>query len=194
MQERDVSVHITTGTVIKTILLVLLVYVLWFLRDIVLVVLTAIVIASAIEPAIRFFVRRGLPRLLGVIIMYALVIGVFFGILFFSVPPILNDAASFLKQLPQTLSSINVAQATGGWLPWNFSSVFSSADILQSISATITSSTGGVFSTVSAFFGGLVSFILIVVFSFYLSVQETGVDDFLRIVTPTDNQAYVLHL
>ncbi len=35
---------------------------------------------------------------------------------------------------------------------------------------------------------------LIVVFSFYFSVQETGVDDFLRVVTPVKEQAYVLHL
>jgi hypothetical protein len=41
-----------------------------------------------------------------------------------------------------------------------------------------------VFTTLSAFFGGLTSFVLIVVFSFYFSVQETGVDDFLRVVTP----------
>lgn len=35
---------------------------------------------------------------------------------------------------------------------------------------------------------------LIVVFSFYFSVQETGVDDFLRVVTPIQEQAYVLNL
>src|SRR4029078_7921335 len=64
----------------------------------------------------------------------------------------------------------------------------------QNISTTITDSTGGIFTTVTAFFGGLVSFILIVVFSFYFSVQETGVDDFLRIVTPIKEQVYVLHL
>jgi len=194
MEDRELNVQITTGTILKTILLVILVYLLWYLRDIVLVVLTAIVIASAMEPAIRFFSRRGLPRILSVILMYLIVIGIFFGVLFFFIPPVLNDAATFLKQLPQTLSSINVQQVTGGWLPWNVSSVFSSADILQSLSQTITSSTGGIFSTVSAFFGGIVSFGLIVVFSFYLSVQETGVDDFLRIVTPIKEQAYVLHL
>ena len=35
------------------------------------------------------------------------------------------------------------------------------------------------------------SFLLIIVFSFYFAVIETGVDDFLRIVTPRRHQKYV---
>ena len=46
----------------------------------------------------------------------------------------------------------------------------------------------------STVFGGVFSFILIIVFSFYFAVLETGVDDFLRIVTPRKYEAYVLDL
>jgi predicted PurR-regulated permease PerM len=195
MQERDLSVTITPGTIVSVLLFLTLAFLLWFLRDIVLVVLTAVVIASAMEPAILFFVRRGFHRLLSVIFMYALVIGIFFGVLFFFIPPILNDASTFLKQLPQTLSTLNISDSTHGLLPWgSVADTFSSADFLQNISTTITDSTGGIFTTVTAFFGGMLSFILIVVFSFYFSVQETGVDDFLRVVTPIQEQVYVLHL
>jgi len=80
-------------------------------------------------------------------------------------------------------------------LPWgNIGQNISSAELLRNVSATLAETTGGVFTTLSAFFGGLTSFVLIVVFSFYFSVQETGVDDFLRVVTPTAHQAYVLNL
>jgi predicted PurR-regulated permease PerM len=193
MQGSHISINITAGSIIKVILFGLLVFLLWYLRDIVLVVLSAIVIASAMEPAIRYFMRHGLNRLLSVILIYVLVASIFFGTLLFFIPPILDDAANFLQQLPATLSSINLSDTTHGLLPWSAPS-FSSADLLQNISSTITSTTGGVFDTVSAFFGGLTSFVLIVVFSIYFSVQETGVDDFLRIVTPAANQVYVLNL
>jgi predicted PurR-regulated permease PerM len=194
MESRHVSVNITAGSMIKAILFVLLLALLWFLRDIVVVVLTAIVLASAMEPGIGFFRRYHFPRILAIITLYLLIGVVFFGIIFFFIPPVLNDAANLLQQLPQTLSSINVSQITQG-LPWaQFTSSFTSADLLQNLSSTITTTTGGVFNTVSAFFGGLTSFVLVVVFSFYFCVQETGVDDFLRIVTPVENQAYVLNL
>lgn len=192
---RDVSVAISLGSIVKAILFVVLIAVLWFLRDIVLIVLTAIVIASAMEPATHFLMRYGVARVLAVILMYLFIALVFFSVLFFFIPPVLDDAASFLQQLPATLSSLNIPDTTGGLLSWgNVGSFISSADLLRNISATLADSTGGVFTTLSAFFGGVASFALIVVFAFYFSVQETGVDDFLRIVTPAGHQAYVLNL
>ena len=195
MSERNLSITITPGTILTVLLFLALAALVWFLRDIVLVMLTAVVIASAMEPAVLFFMRHGLNRLLAVITLYVIVVGIFFAVLCFFIPPILNDASLFLKQLPQTLSNLNISDTTHGLLPWgSVADTFSSADFLQNVSTTITDSTGGIFTTVSAFFGGVVSFVLIVVFSFYFSVQETGVDDFLRIVTPVKEQVYVLHL
>ncbi len=192
---KDVSVTITSGSIVNAILFVLLIALLWFLRDIVLIVLTAVVIASAMEPATRFWMHYGVARVLAVILMYLLIAFIFFSVLFFFIPPVLDDAASFLIQLPQALSSLNISNTTHGLLPWgDVGSVLSSAGLLHDVSATLADSTGGVFTTLSAFFGGVASFVLIVVFSFYFSVQETGVDDFLRIVTPTPHQAYVLNL
>jgi predicted PurR-regulated permease PerM len=51
-----------------------------------------------------------------------------------------------------------------------------------------------VFKTASTVFGGALSFVLIVVISFYLSVQEDGVRDFLKIITPVKSQKYVTDL
>lgn len=195
MERNHYDITITASSVIKVALFGLLMFLLWYLRDIVLVVLTAIVIASAMEPAIQYFERHGLHRLLSVIFMYLLVGTVFFAVLIFFIPPILSDAANFLKQLPQTLSSINISDTTHGLLPWgSVTDTISSADLLQNISSAISDTTGGIFNTVSAFFGGLTSFVLIVVFAIYFSVQQTGVDDFLRIVTPVQHQVYVLNL
>src|SRR6185312_5010184 len=189
---RQINVNIETGSFIKAILFVLLLVVLWYLRETVLVVVTAIVIASAMEPGIQFFIRKGLPRIFSIILVYLLVGVVFFSVLFFFLPPVLSDAANFVSQLPQAISDLNVSQASS-FLPIGTPS-FTSADLLNNLSSTITATTGGVFTTLSAFFGGLTSFVLVVVFSFYFCVQETGVDDFLRIITPVENQAYVLNL
>jgi predicted PurR-regulated permease PerM len=195
MNERELSVHITSGTILKTILFGILVALLWYLRDIVLIVLTSIVIASAMEPGVLWLARHRIPRIFAVILIYVLVIGIFFGVIFFFVPPILSDMASFLTQLPKTLSTLNISDATHGLLPiGNVGDTLSSANILQNLSNSLRDSTGGAFSALSAFFGGVTSFILIVVFAFYFSVQETGVEDFLRVVAPVQSQAYILHL
>lgn len=196
MEGRDINVRITPGSVVTVILFLLLVGVLWYLRDLVLIVLTAVVIASAIEPAVRLLMRRGINRLLSVISIYVLVAGIFSTVLFLFVPPVINDAARILGSLPETLSALNLSDATNGLLPWgDAGSALSVSDLLNELSASLaTDTTGGAFATLAAIFGGIASFLLIVVFSFYFSVQETGVDDFLRLITPTKNQAYVLNL
>lgn len=53
---------------------------------------------------------------------------------------------------------------------------------------------GNAFTALTQIFGGFFSLLLIIVFSFYFAVVETGVDDFLRIVTPKSHQEYVLDL
>ncbi len=192
---RDISVHITSGSIVTTLLFLALAALLWFLKDLVLILVTAIVIASAMEPAVNFLTKRRVHRVLSVILVYLCVFGAFLSALFIFIPPLLGDAADFLSRLPQTLSAINISDATHGLLPWgNVGDQISSADLLRNISKTLSDTTGGVFTTLSAFFGGLTSFVLIIVFSFYFSVQETGVDDFLRVVTPIKEQAYVLSL
>jgi len=192
---RDISVHITSGSIVTTLLFLALAALLWFLKDLVLILVTAIVIASAMEPAVNFLTRQRIHRVLSVILVYLCVFGAFLSVLFIFIPPLLGDAADFLSRLPQTLSAINISDATHGLLPWgNVGDQISSADLLRNISKTLSDTTGGVFTTLSAFFGGLTSFVLIIVFSFYFSVQETGVDDFLRVVTPVKEQAYVLSL
>ena len=192
---RDINVHITSGSTITVLMFLALAALLWFLKDLVLILVTAVVIASPMEPAVKFLTRRRIHRILSVILVYLCVFSAFISVLFIFIPPLLGDAADFLSRLPQTLSAINISDATHGILPWgNVGDQISSADLLRNISKTLSDTTGGVFTTLSAFFGGLTSFVLIIVFSFYFSVQETGVDDFLRVVTPIKEQAYVLNL
>jgi predicted PurR-regulated permease PerM len=192
---KNFSVSISPSSIFMGLLILVLAALLYYLRDLVLIVLTAVVIASAMEPAVHAFARRGIPRTFSVILMYLIVASVFFGVLFLFIPPVLSDLAVFLATLPQTLTNLNISDVTHGLLPWgSVADTVSSAQLLSGVSSALGDSAGGAFSTLSGIFGGLTSFVLIVVFSFYFSVQETGVDDFLRVVTPVSEQAYVLHL
>lgn len=194
--DTTVSINIQSGTIVKTILFLILFGLLWYLRDIVLIVLTAVVIASAMEPGIKAFNRWGLKRILAVILLYLIVLGSFLSILLFFLPPILNDAANFLTRLPDLLRSVNfTGSAAANILPISdIAALLSSADLVRTLSDTLGGTSGGIFTALTAFFGGILSFILVVVFSFYFSVQETGVDDFLNVVVPVRYQVQVFSL
>lgn len=174
-------------------------WLLYFLRDFILVVVTAIVIASAIEPAIAALMRRKLPRLLSVISVYLSMFAVFFLMFYFFLPTVLEELATFLTTLPTYLDAFTRAGAFDGYsrfLGTVAPSTVTGADIIESVRGAlgVSGAFGSAFETASSVFGGVFSFILIIVFSFYFAVIETGVDDFLRVVTPIKYQAYVLDL
>lgn len=195
------QITISAGTIIKTILIAITFVAFYYLRDVVLVLLLAVVIASSIEPGTQWFLRRRVPRILSVLLIYSSAVLILVGAFYFLFLPLLNQSATFLSTLPGYLGELQV------WNPLQnnellssssavegFSKNFSLSQIVEQINSTISNLSNGFFSTASTVFGGILSFLLVIVLSFYLSVESDGVSNFLRIVTPAKNEEYILSL
>lgn len=196
---KEIHVSITPGTVFTTLFIAAGAYVFWLLRDLALLVLTAIVIASAIEPGVAFFIRHHLPRFIAALLVYVLAFGSVFGLLYFLFPPIIADAAGFLSAMPKYLDTINastsfsnIANTTG--LAGQQGGIQSFIHTLLSFQSAFTEGSGGVLQLFVAFFGGIFSLMLVIVLSFYFALQDTGVDDFLRMVMPVAYEEYSVDL
>ncbi len=195
MESRDITVRITAGTVATALLVIAGAALLWYLRDVALLLLTAVIIASAMEPGIHALNRLGLHRIVAVVAIYLTVIVSVASIAIFFVPPVLDDTADFLVRLPDILHTLDANLAGKTPLPIsNISSLLTSSDFVRTLSQTLSGSAGGAVTAMSSIFGGVLAFILVVVFSFYFCVQETGVEDFLLVVTPIAYHEYVLGL
>lgn len=197
--DKHINVSITPGAVIKTILILTGAYVVWLLRDLLLLILTAIVIASAIEPGVAWVVKQKVPRIVAVLMMYLAVFGSLFAIVYFFFPPILADAGQFFASVPQYLNTINVPTSLTGVSDSAVQAVAQdqSQSILGAVSVfqqAFTSGSAGALRLISTFFGGIFSLGLVIVLSFYFALQETGIDDFLRLITPARNEEYVIDL
>jgi predicted PurR-regulated permease PerM len=106
--DKKINVSITPGTIVMTILIAAGAYVFWILRGLILLMLTAVVIASAIEPGVIFFRKRKIHRIVAVSVMYVLVFGSFFGIIYFFFPPLLGDMQNLIATVPQYLNTLNL--------------------------------------------------------------------------------------
>lgn len=196
--EQNVTVTISTGTIVRVILLVLGVAALFALQQLVLILLTSIVIASSLEPGVLWLRAKGVPRVLSVLSVYLAIFGMFFGTLFIFVPPILDDMSAFLGRIPSLLDSIetnqnpliNIPLFEGG----GESGTQSARDAIASFRGSFSTAPEGFLRTVSAIFGGLLSFVLVIVFSFYFAVQEKGIEEFLRLVAPRKYEEHVIDL
>lgn len=197
MEQKHITVAITLQTLITAVLVGAGVFALWTLRDLVLLVLTAVVIASAIEPGVAWVMRRKIPRVPAVAFMYFLVFGSIFASLYFFVPPILDEAGNFVTVASGYLDSFTLPGAGSALTPHLASDRSELTHILDGIFTirnAFADPSVGAFKIVSLFFGGIFSLVLVVILSFYFAVQDTGVEEFLKLITPAKNEAYVVGL
>lgn len=198
--DQPINITITAGTIIKTIFILLMLYFAFIIKDLLLVILASVVIASSVEPGTRWFIKRGIPRVVAVLLIYVSVILLMAAILYFFLPPLIGDVSQFINTLPEYIESLALGAEQFYSTPTinNFlldlKNSFSGNDIFSAVGGGLSGATFGFLTTASAIFGGVLSFVLIIVLSFYLAVQEDGVANFLRIIVPIQHEKYILDL
>ncbi len=193
--DRMVNVSITPGTIIRALFIGVAAYIAWLLKDLLLLILTAIVIASAIEPGVMFFIRRGIARVFSVLLMYVIVFGSVFSVVYFFFPPIIDEAQAFIASVPGYLDDLSIPEPLSSLTPTSEAGETQSLfTTLVSLKGVFSSGTEGVISLIAAFFGSIFALFLVIILSFYFALQETGVDDFLRLITPVKHENYVVDL
>jgi len=197
---QPISITITAGAIIKAIFLVLMLYFAFIIKDLLLVLLTSVVIASSVEPGTRWLMKRKLPRVISVLTIYVGVILIMATLMYFFIPPLVSDTSQFFNSLPQYIESLTISAGEFNSIPavqdllTTLSGSFKDAGFLSSVGSGVSGATFGFLTTASTIFGGVLSFLLIIVLSFYLAVQEDGVANFLKIITPVQHEKYILDL
>ncbi len=194
-------VSISNGSIIRIILLGLVFFALIKLTNIILILLTSIVIASFIEFAVKKMKRYVKNRTLAVFLIYFCSLAMIVGLLSIFMPVFIQEMSTLVTQLgkyipntsilntfqPDTISGAQKVVST-------ISHDASLTDVIKSTQNLVTSLSGGFFNIFGAAFGGVFNLLLIMVISFYLAVTEHGIQNFLRIVTPSKHEAYIISL
>ncbi|MFA5777938.1 MAG: AI-2E family transporter [Candidatus Paceibacterota bacterium] len=203
MLEKSSVTHISisTGTMIRATLVVICIFLAWVLRDLILVILTAIVIASFIDSSVPHLQKYGINRILGIVIIYAVSLFSMFALFYLFAPLLITEIynfSSFLSSYFPDISLINFfkneAFSGAKGIVGSLSGHFSLASLLSVSKAFVLNLSGGFFQVLSVAFGGIFNFVLIVIVAFYLSIQEKGIENFLKIIVPVEYDDYVADL
>lgn len=200
-QPTKAIVEISTQIIIRVVLVVIGLFVLYKIKNIVLIILTAIVIASFIEHVVLRLEKKKIPRTVTVVGIYVLLISVFTALGYFLIPILVQEVSSVVDLIGKLFAKSNLADS----LPLNtiadtktffeqISGGASQAEFIKSTQIFLGKVTTGVGSTVGNIFGGVFNVIMIFIISFYLSIQQKGIENFLRIVTPIKSEEYVISL
>jgi predicted PurR-regulated permease PerM len=198
---KDQNIIISSGTIFTFFLTAIFLFLFWYLSDVVLVVLTSIVLGSFVTIVANRMVRYHFNRTFSVILIYAIAILTVSALFYFFVPVIINEFSGFISQIaqyfPKSNALSNFQSGTLNEATKLFNGISTNLTLSGLIDAgkTIVSNTSsGLFDSLSLAFGGFVNLSLIVIVSFYLSVQEKGIENFLRIIIPAKYEDYAVDL
>ncbi len=188
------TVNIATSTIIKIIAILVAVFFLYFIRDILVVLFVALVLATAFSPWVDWLQHKKIPRPIGILSVYLVAAFLVTFVLFLIVPPIASQIGELARNFPKYLESIN----SGFGLVGDGGSGQGKLDMvgkgLESFGRNLDSNPADIFSFARGIFGSIVSFLLVFVITFYMAVEENAVKKIIVSTVPDKHQPYALGL
>ncbi len=192
--DKDLVVHISTGTMFRVLAILAFLVFLWFVKEIVLMLFVALMLAALIEPAADWFHRFKIPRSLSVLAIYTVLFAVVTVSLILIIPPL----ATQTQNLINNFSSIFVGASDSLTKLYAFSEHYGfKEDIVKSfdqLRGNFSNIIAGVFSTITGVVGGVVSLVIVLVLAFYMVVEEDAWRRLFRRVAPDEYQPYLTQL
>ncbi len=187
-----IAVSVTTSSIFKIMVILLLLWFLYVIRDVIGLVFIAFIVASAVDPWVDALERRRIPRIASIATLGILLLGIVSLAIVLLVPPLIDDVRALATGLPEVftgiekffLSSLGGTNAIVPELQKN----------LQSVSEGLLQISSGVFGALSGVFGGVAAMLTVLVISFYLTVEERGIRLLVRSVSPRQHHVYLAKL
>lgn len=180
-----VVVSISTSSLIKIVLVALFLILLYTVRELILVLLVSIVIASAMDPLVDWlFNKAKFPRGLSVILVYLILLGVVAMTFYFIIPPMVSQFSQLAVRLEGFRDEVSDRAS-------NLPNIFDQLGISNSFSAlgqNFAKITSNFLQTTAGVFSGIVEFVAILAISFYLVSSGDGMKNFVKSLVPTKHQ------
>ena len=186
------NISISTGSIIKVVLVFLALYFCFLIRDILAILFVSLILASAFDPWVDFMSYKKIPRGVGLLLIYLVMFGILAFALYLLVPPIVtqiseisNSFPTYYEKVTTGFSSIKTYSLEHGLI---------TSESFSNFFKTAAPSAEGFINWLFNIFGGIISFFVILVITFYLTVEETAIKRCLRFVAPDKYQPFLFQL
>lgn len=194
MSDQRQILEISTATIFKFVLIVVFFVLLYQVRQVIFILLFAIVVASAVNPFAKWLDQKRIPRILGVLVLYLTIFLLAVFILTLAIPFFSQEVGELTEALPRFIAQITASLEAIKSETGTFDIISQLQGLLDGLSQFLQESSQSAVGLIINIFGGIVSFAGVIVISFYLSVMKGGIDQFLKSVVPDKYEKYALDL
>ena len=188
------TIDISLASLLRIVGVMLAVMFVFAVADLLLLLLFALVLASAITPLVNWFQDRGVPRIVSLLAVVFLLLGIVTLMAIAVVPPLVQEVQGLAERLPQYRELLTDELQQLGVFEDNSLVGEGIRDVLNSISGFFGQGVSSLSAVVFRIFGGVVATVTVVLSTFYLALDRNGVEKFLRLLTPEEEETYVVDL
>jgi predicted PurR-regulated permease PerM len=207
---QEVRVILSVESVVKATIAILavvgFVYLLFYLKSIIILFLVALFLSAAFNPAVDKLEKYHIPRALGILIMYIVVLGVI-TVIFTSLVPIIADQVSDLalriREMVQNIVSGNGESdswfmrkiqpfAAQIWENVDQTQILNSlTSTLKEVGSRLTNFAGNAIGAIFTIFNGLFNLILVLILTFFMILNKRNTSDFFHSLFPHKYSSYI---
>jgi len=163
------KIEISHRTIIFTVIFLLVLWLLYFLRGVLVLLFLALILMAALNPLVDRLERWRLPRALAIALIYLLIFTVIGLAIWGVIPPLVNQTQNLASRFPSYLESLR-------WLGVDKQVVYNQLNQLTEKLGVIS---GGIIRTFVGFFQNLINIVVLLVISFYLLLERKNLGRYL---------------
>lgn len=186
---KESLLDISWATIVKISVAVLVFYLLYLTRDLLVWFVFALIISVLFNPAIDFLQKWRIPRAIGVLFLYLTIFGALSYSIYSFAPFFISEIQQFSQFFPEYFERLSP--------PLRGLGIDAFADIESFITAfgkTVEGMAGNLFSALFSIFGGIFSTLFVVTIAIFLSLEKKPVERTIAILFPQKYEEHAIEI
>lgn len=172
------KVEISHRTIIFTVIFLLSLWFLYFIKDIIFAIFVSILLMAILTPLVTRFRKWKIPRFIAVLLTYSLVLGIFGLAIAWIIPPLVEQTTNFVNNIPLFISNLGLNN-------------FINSNFLNSFLSQIGSLPTQAVKFGVSVFSNVVSILSVLVLSFYFLLYRSKLNEQLAFIFGEEREKQV---
>ena len=181
-------------SVVKFFLVVLALIFLYMIKDVLAILFVSLILSSAFDPWVDSLEKIRFPRWLSILLIYVALFLIIAFVVYLLIPPLVTQFSQLSSNFPDYFNKASDWFNSFKSYSLDHGLLENMQDGFKSVKENVSGILQSVFGAISDIFGGIVSFFIILVITFYMTVEETAVKKTFTFFLPESCHEFVLQL
>ena len=187
-------IDLSIMSIVKFFMVVIFLFFLYLIKEVLAILFVALIFASAVDPWIDGLERIKIPRWLSILMIYLVLIVFIFLVVYLLIPPMIEQIGQLSNSFPEYFEKVGGAFDNLKDFSAEHGVIGEFDKGVNALKANVTGALGSVVSAMAGIFGGIISFFVVLVITFYMTVEESAMKRTITFILPAKYQPFTLQL